>query len=553
MPTNDNFTFDISLSVLNHLGRNLYRSFTTVLGEAISNSWDADAENVWIYVDIENNGFLIKDDGIGMTAEDFQSKFLKIGYSKRKDGKNSSDRGRPFIGRKGIGKLALLSCAERVSVITKIDSSTNYVGGVIDNLDLDLAIGDDLTPIEFPLEDWSRHTFSDHIDGHNHGTMVYFENIQDGIRNSIEFLEKIIALYFRFTLHDPSFTIFLNGKKIDYMALEELSSNTQFLWTVNQYSDAYVSNLGTPSIPDEFKRDIPLSWNVYGFIASVKKPRNLAMFSTGERVGIDLFVNGRLRERNILQHRPTSRVPESYMYGQIHFDELDDEEDRFTSSREGVVSDDPKYNSFLDLVREQVILEIMEEWDKWRRKVREDGDPENPSVSPKERKSRELFNVISQDFDISQDSEKRNPVNDWVDELGDDAQFNFSSYAECFVSENLIRRFIKEKKVELTKEAEDDAQRYKTRENKNKEKGGISIEIRENNDDTGYLAMDGLANLVDKGDPITKATLSRDAKEYKPLRDALAHTALLTGVAKARLTSVYENIKGRVKIILASD
>ena len=49
----DLFSFEISLSVLNHLGRNLYRSFMTVLGEAISNSWDADAENVWIYIDRE--------------------------------------------------------------------------------------------------------------------------------------------------------------------------------------------------------------------------------------------------------------------------------------------------------------------------------------------------------------------------------------------------------------------------------------------------------------------------------------------------------------------
>lgn len=40
------FKFEISLSVLNHLGRNLYRNFITVIGEAISNSWDADAKNV---------------------------------------------------------------------------------------------------------------------------------------------------------------------------------------------------------------------------------------------------------------------------------------------------------------------------------------------------------------------------------------------------------------------------------------------------------------------------------------------------------------------------
>lgn len=50
MKNDKTFTFDISLSVLNHLGRSLYRSFATVLGEAISNSWDADAKNVEIYV-----------------------------------------------------------------------------------------------------------------------------------------------------------------------------------------------------------------------------------------------------------------------------------------------------------------------------------------------------------------------------------------------------------------------------------------------------------------------------------------------------------------------
>src|SRR5258708_37056431 len=105
------FAFAISLSVLNHLGRSLYRSFATVLGEAISNAWDADAKNVQIYVDRNKHSFFIKDDGLGMTADDFQDKFLKIGYSKRKDGTRLSAAGRPFIGRKRIGKMALLSCA----------------------------------------------------------------------------------------------------------------------------------------------------------------------------------------------------------------------------------------------------------------------------------------------------------------------------------------------------------------------------------------------------------------------------------------------------------
>src|SRR2546427_504151 len=121
------FTFEISLSVLNHLGRSLYRSFATVLGEAVSNSWDADAKNVQIYVSRNRRNFFIRDDGIGMTPDDFQNKFLKIGYSKRKDGTKSSPAGRPFIGRKGIGKLALLSCANKITVISKVKDA-DWVG-----------------------------------------------------------------------------------------------------------------------------------------------------------------------------------------------------------------------------------------------------------------------------------------------------------------------------------------------------------------------------------------------------------------------------------------
>src|SRR6266853_6184230 len=139
MGNNPAFTFAISLSVLDHLGRHLYRSFATVLGEAISNAWDADARNVWIYLDPDKNGFWIKDDGSGMTADDFQNKFLKIGYSKRKAGKSHSKKGRPVIGRKGIGKLALLSCAERISVISKTKGGA-YAGGTIENPKLDDAI-----------------------------------------------------------------------------------------------------------------------------------------------------------------------------------------------------------------------------------------------------------------------------------------------------------------------------------------------------------------------------------------------------------------------------
>ena len=65
--------------------------------------------------------------------------------------------------------------------------------------------------------------------------------------------------------------------------------------------------------------------------------------------------------------------------------------------------------------------------------------------------------------------------------------------------------------------------------------------------------MNELANLVDKQqDKVKKASLARNAAEYKPIRDAMAHTALLTDEAKTKLTTVYENIKGRLRTLFSA-
>jgi len=547
----ESFTFEISLSVLNHLGRHLYRSFATVLGEAISNAWDADAKNVWIYVDRENDRFFIKDDGIGMSADDFQNKFLKIGYSKRKDGDSSSRKGRPFIGRKGIGKLALLSCAKKITVISR-KKGKDYVGGVIDNSNLDKAITEDLTPQQYPLGKINLAGFKKHNEDHAHGTIIYFEHIKLGIRSSFDFLAKIIALYFRFSLLDNTFSIFLNGEKITHKHLNDLAEKTQFLWEIGDSEDPFVEGLENAfkkSPEDHESRKLNMK-QVRGFLASVEKPRDLKIMTTGERVGVDLFVNGRLRERDILKHIPTARLVENYLCGQIHFDALDDATDRFTSSREGIVADDPKFKKFLEQFR-KLILEVVEDWDKWRIKHREEGDPENPRITLTERASLGLYGAVSKEYDLPKGSKNKAKVDNWFDELSEDAAFNFGSYAECFISENLVRKYIKENKLPLTQEAKDEAKKWQEVEVQSKNKANISIEIRREKSDLSYLGMDGLANMVDKPkDPNKEPGLARDAKEYKPIRDAVAHTSLLTDAAKNKLPTVRENIKGRIKTLL---
>lgn len=548
------YTFNISLSILNHLGRNLYRSFITVLGEAISNSWDADAKKVWIYIDRDNNTLVIKDDGLGMTENDFQNKFLKIGYSKRKDNATSTASGRPFIGRKGIGKLALLSCAKRITVLTKT-ANTDLVGGVIDNSGLDKAIKDDVSANEYSLIEPSKEIIEKYNKDFSNGTIILFDEINDGIKNRIEYIRKLVALYFRFSLLDSSFSIILNDNEIKLEELKELMDNTQLLWRINNPNDPYLRDYLEKQDTLKRKADLSIeSSSINGFIASVEKPSMLKIRGSEEKVSIDLYVNGRLREKDILKHIPTARIVESYLYGQIHYNDLDDENDRFTSSREGVVSDDPKFLNLLKEV-EKLLKKIIEDWDVWRIELKQDGDSENKRIPPKERKSKELFNEISKDFIPTGTNEpNKKKVEKWVSELDEDATFNFSSYGECFISENLLRKYITDKGIALGDKREEKVKEYRKKAEDAKNAANISFDIREDDNDLSYFAMDDLTYMVEpvsKGE-IKKASLHRDAQEYKPIRDAMSHTSRLTKAAKNKLNATYENIKARIILLLGN-
>lgn len=543
----DRFTFNISLSVLNHLGRNLYRNIITVIGEAISNSWDADAHNIWITINRENSHMAIEDDGDGMSSGDFQEKFLKIGYSKRKNGNYRSALNRPFIGRKGIGKLALLSCAQKIHIASK-KAGEDVVGGVIDNSALDKAITEDLNSQDYMLETLSDDMINN-MKNKEKGTCIIFEALNNGIFNTIDYIKKAIALYFRFSLIDDQFNIYVNEELINEKMLSDLADNTQFLWKINDIEDPFLNKIKLES--DAKKVNSAMS--IKGYIASVKKPSDLKIRGTQEKVTIDLFVNGRLREKDILRHVPTARIVESYVYGQIHYDDLDkgDTKDIFTSSREGVISDEPAFKDFMEEF-EKIFKIIIDDWDTLRRNQGDDGDPDNITITPKARKAQELFNTTVKDMGKQEQFVKKDGVVDnWIKELSEEAQYNIPSYTECFISENLLREYIKYKKMSLSSEAIAEAQKWKLKEEQNKGKANISYNIRVSDEDMFYLDMGYLSNFIDKAaDGQKDPALSRSAIMYKPVRDAVGHTSVITNIAKQQLSIEFENIKARLAKLL---
>ena len=552
----EQFNFNISLSVLNHLGRNLYRNFITVLGEAISNSWDAEAENIWIEIDDDSYYFSIKDDGIGMSGDDFQDKFLKIGYSKRKTGESlSPNKKRPYIGRKGVGKLALLSCAQRIHIMSKT-RDTDYVGGIIDNRELDKKIQDDSNPEDCPLEQLNEGIFEDLQRGHNHGTIIYFQNINEGINNNIETLRKLIALHFRFSLIDPSFSIFLNGEKIDFNTLKDLSDNTEFLWTINDFLDPFLDTLNLKE-----RLDISVeNKDIKGFIASVEKPKNLNIFGTGEKTGIDVFVNGRLRETNILKHTPAfaTRHIASYIYGQIHLDILDDENnddnnDKFTTSREGIKPEDAMYKSFLAIIIREIFNSLSTQWDSWRTKYKEDGDIDEGNIPKHQKRMNEGRAYREKEF-IKQIKDSPNlddnAKNSLIETTRELSRNNTPVYQDLFILENLLRKFLEirgiNNKEDLNRKFPDDPQiqgekgciakikeiKYRRKQD---EASGHDLKgkfVKEEHD-FNYLEMVWLGILVDKVNGIQSGLheprrMEDYAKNIRPVRNAVMHTNEVT-------------------------
>lgn len=117
------------------------------------------------------------------------------------------------------------------------------------------------------------------------------------------------------------------------------------------------------------------------------------------RASINLFCNGRLRQENLFEEIKSKRLPEEYLYGEIHVDGFEDEEiDRFTSSREGIIKDDPLYQKFLkELKKIQNIVLI--DWSPWRIKYKDEGDIEDGLTPKYQRRLEDSKNWREKDFE----------------------------------------------------------------------------------------------------------------------------------------------------------
>lgn len=114
---------------IEHLGIKMYSVLPNAMAELIANAYDAEATEVYIklYDDDSNKKIVVSDNGIGMTFDEVNNYFLRIGRKRREDDDGlSPNKRRKVTGRKGLGKLAFFGIGDTIEINTRKNGECVY-------------------------------------------------------------------------------------------------------------------------------------------------------------------------------------------------------------------------------------------------------------------------------------------------------------------------------------------------------------------------------------------------------------------------------------------
>jgi len=147
-------TFRVRARTVDMLGRQQIAGIPTAISELFKNAHDAYAKAVEVDYFREERLFVLRDDGLGMTKEDFEQRWLTLGTESKlgtaslaPPPRDPDQPKRPYLGEKGIGRLAvaiigpqafLLSRAKRngVPATTVVAAYINWTMFELPGLDL---------------------------------------------------------------------------------------------------------------------------------------------------------------------------------------------------------------------------------------------------------------------------------------------------------------------------------------------------------------------------------------------------------------------------------
>ena len=407
------YKINIDKKVLRLLGAQLYGDTPSIIAELVQNAYDADASAVWITIETtkEDNTITVQDNGIGMTPDDINFRFLNIGQDRRST-YPVSPGGRKVLGRKGIGKLAVFSIAKVIDVFSLKDGEVAAC-----RLDFDAITLHDDDPISL---DESLASFdSAYLSEKGTGTKLIMRNIQKDVSRSLNYI--VNRLVRTFDVNSEEFKIYVrkNGETFQELSRKKLNF-FEGMDTIVTFGDEYkskIQDVNQNGIPEQYKftkryedlcaekkfqimpyqitvldkagNQVERNFSFLGWIGTmherpsfknyvaesfeVEGQTKFEVSLTDNRITV--FSRGKIGEFDILPKTQTNRIADAYVIGEIYADIFEDDDlaDMAISNRRGYDETDQRYVQLIRVITE-VVSYITRRKEEINKKKKRDGE-----------------------------------------------------------------------------------------------------------------------------------------------------------------------------------
>lgn len=364
--------FRVAFGAVRHFGRNLYSTNPPAIAELVANAWDAYARTCDIYIMADK--MLIVDSGIGMTDDEFQTRYATSGNEKNTDIRKPTEmKERPYMGKKGIGKFSAFSLADEYELFTKSSEDTKWKHIELKQAMLEATVAEYDVPIErvdslTALEK----TFNCDLSTLSIGTIIYLPKLKrTATQTTINSLKKLLSHRFSITtiINDGAFAVNLHWDNQvipldlkEHFYFNDIEYLHYFGYTKEEIKKRF-PKLNDAHLIEESKYNN----SVKGWIGSVSIPSSLVVEGDTALKGICVYINGKLVDEDILKSIKKDRMSDTYIVGEIDADYLGELlEDVVLSSREGLFLDNPdvvKIKKYLEEIRKNLVSK----WDEMRR------------------------------------------------------------------------------------------------------------------------------------------------------------------------------------------
>jgi len=367
-PNAPKYVMKISRLTVDKLGVKLYDRVSAVIAELVANSYDADATKVTIAApmgeylanriqgEVKDKGYsiIVSDNGSGMTPDEVNRFYLRVGAERRKDerGDTSKKFGRKVMGSKGVGKLAPFGICQEIEVLTaggkivagKDETGKPAQGYVRAHLILDRqAILKD--------EEFDYEPKVGELDGtvaKVPGTVVTLRNFAYRRVPTIEQFSRQLAQ--RFGVKSPNW-------KIELIDAVKTPTDPNYKTTVGEFSISTMENTKIFFRPgkngeidgkafDEADESVEglaagfayeeKNYPIRGWVAYAKEP-----YKDDLMAGVRIYCRGKIAAQTSVFNRKAGFTGEhdvrSYLVGELHADWLDESEDLIQTDRRDIL------------------------------------------------------------------------------------------------------------------------------------------------------------------------------------------------------------------------